>query len=124
MLSLYPDLYNYAGFVPVVFRLFLGYFLFKTAFENFMISKRAGGGMGVILWSGIPLIGGILLVLGLLVQPTAFILAILFIVFMNVNQGVELAHLRRSNDFHLLLILTLLSLIFLGPGIWAIDLPL
>lgn len=124
MLSLYPDLYNYAGFVPVVFRLFLGYFLFKTTFENFILFRKSGGGRGLILWSGIPLIGGILLILGLFVQPTALILAILFLVFMNLNQGVELAHLRRSNDFHLLLILTLLSMIFLGPGIWSIDLPL
>ena len=62
MLSLYPDLYNYAGFIPVAFRLFLGYFLFRTAIENFIISKETGLGLSVILWSGIPLIGGIFLI--------------------------------------------------------------
>ena len=73
--------------------------------------------------SVIEIIGGIFLVLGLFTQLTA--LALLFIIIAATYIKIRKPELLDNTlEFYILAIAVLVSLVFLGPGFWAIDLPL
>jgi uncharacterized membrane protein YphA (DoxX/SURF4 family) len=65
----------------------------------------------------------LLLILGLLVQPAAIAVLILFVAaeFLKTRGGFIVP---RSKTISVLMIATALSLLFLGPGILSFDLPL
>lgn len=124
MLSFFPDLYNYSSFVPVIMRLFLGFFFIKVAYQNYAVFKRGLCNPTVIYWSIVSFVGGAFVLAGYLIQPTSFILALIMLFFLFTKYQIEPVNQKLALDFHLLLIICLLSMIFLGPGFFSIDLPL
>jgi|SRR3989344_936311 len=123
MLSVFPDLYNFGNLVPDLFRLVLGLFLLKAAWEEFMAVKSGGAPRYLISWSILDFIAGAFILLGYLIQPTALayvVFLILTILFKGRLPFVQ----KYSNEFLILLAASFLSLAILGPGLWSIDLPL
>ena len=107
MLSLLPNLLNWWIFAPIILRAALGISFLSEASRERQSKKPL---------TTIKLILGIGLILGLFTQVVALASAILV-----------LYRLVKKQDDRELLILELaisLALLVLGPGIFAIDLPL
>jgi len=122
MLSIFPDLLTFWLVVPLILRVTAGlifiYFGVSTIWK-----KRERSILATWVTPAIEIIGGVLLVLGFLTQLAALIL----LVFVA---GTVYAKIRRPNifdntlEFYILLLAVLFSLLFLGSGFFAIDLPL
>ena len=107
-LSFFPSLLDLARLAPVILRLAVAIIFLAQASSNFKQGKKAGSGVRTII--------GILLLLGLYTQGAA--LAGIAITIWDFK--------KKSDDRRLLFLLgtILLSLLFLGAGLWAFDLPL
>jgi len=123
MLSVFPDLYNYANLVPDILRLFLGLFLFKTAWVEYISTRSNLAPKSFIFWSILDLIAGVFILAGFLIQPTALVYTIFIILMILFRNKIPLAK-NYSFEFLILLAIAFLSLAILGPGLFAIDLPL
>jgi uncharacterized membrane protein YphA (DoxX/SURF4 family) len=66
---------------------------------------------------------GTLLIIGLLTQIAAFIVAIISFVSIIVSSRHEDLGLKKPSDYILLFVISL-SLVFTGAGLIAVDLPL
>lgn len=133
MLSLFPDLFTYEQIAPFLLRVILaliflgnGYSkLFKTWPETSTFFAEHGlkpGGFWTSFIGILEIVLGIAFVLGFLIQPASFIVAILML-------GAIIKIKRKEGflggcDFELLILVIALSLLFLGPGILSLDLPL
>jgi len=127
MLSLFPDLYIYSNIVPLIFRFILAYFFIKIAYHNYLFLKNTHLGkkvVDILLWSIVPLVGGLFFVVGIFVQPVSLVFSLIILVLINSNRPLKLGLGVPAFDFHLFVLAVLLSLVFLGPGILSIDLPL
>ena len=123
MLSVFPSLYNYGNLVPDLLRLFLGLYLLKTAWENYMMIRQGVRPQKAIFWSILEVIGAGLLLAGLWIQPTALVFAALttsMIIFRNKIPAAQ----KHPIEFQILLVIVYVALAVLGPGLFAIDLPL
>ena len=133
-LSMFPDLLTFWLISPFLLRITAGFIFIYFGYTKIWKEKerrvsffnKIGFGAGtVFFWvvSLVELIGGILLVLGLFTQVTA--LTLFFIIL-----GATYTKMRQpdlfdnSLEFFILLLAVLLSLLFLGAGFWAMDLPL
>ena len=76
-----------------------------------------------MIWSFIKLVGAGLFLVGLWVQPTALIFALFTISLIVFRNKIPTAQ-KYPVEFHILLVIGYLSLMLLGPGLFAIDLPL
>lgn len=122
MLSLWPDLFNFAPIAPVILRIALGgTFLFYGLREIIKPHYLRGALARIVgLWDTAI---GLLLILGFFTQGVAM-LAILELL------GYLLIRLTNKNrlpipiDYLLVMMMIAVSLLFLGPGLWALDLPL
>ncbi len=133
-LSIFPDLLTFWLFAPFLLRTAVGlifiYFgiskIWKEKDRKINFFKKIGFGTGIIFFwtvSILEIIGGLYLVLGLFTQPTALVLSLVVIgaIYSKIRHPESL---DNTLEFFILLLIVLLSLIFLGPGFWAIDLPL
>jgi uncharacterized membrane protein YphA (DoxX/SURF4 family) len=123
MLSVFPNLYNYVNLVPDLLRVFLGLFLLKAAWENYMMVRGGMKPKTAILWSVLKVVGAGLILAGLWIQPTALAFAILTLNLIVFRSKIPVAQ-KYPVEFHILLVIAYVSLAILGPGIFAIDLPL
>lgn len=123
MLSLFPELFTYQQIAPFILRIVLalifigsGYSkLFKARLETTKLFQS-------ILVGLIELISGLFFLFGFLTQAVAILVSILVlttILKVKIKQG-----FLGGYDFDLLILTCALSLLVLGPGIFAIDLPL
>ena len=134
MLSVFPSLFTYALVVPFVFRIIVGAFFIYLAYatvnkdlkEKSAILENLKLKPGLFwLWIiiFIEIVGGVLLIAGLFTQVASLALSILIalnaIARWKNKKGVGF----EASSILLLLVITL-SLIFLGPGFYAFDLPL
>jgi len=127
MLSLFPDLLDWSFYVPLLFRVFLGLYILGTGYRLFKKSMSPTEKDGDELSWGIfgtllVLLAGSLIV-GLFIQVAGaitFVVSILacYAKYRNIKDADE------STAFYLLFALVGLSLVFLGPGPFAFDLPL
>lgn len=108
MLSIFPQLLIYGILIPTIFRLFLSALILKEAWDKRKTDKRL-----LIVHSVL----GILLAVGLFVQPVGLI-GFGYNLYKASKTGGENRVLNIS------LALLFLALALLGPGIWSIDLPL
>lgn len=134
MLSIFPDLLTFWLAAPLVLRVSVGlifvYFgamkIWKERERRTSFFRDISFGTGILsFWfiAGIELVGGILLVLGLFTQIAALTLLPIAIGALYVK--IRRPHLLDNTiEFYVLLIATLLALLVLGPGFFAIDLPL
>jgi len=113
MLNLLPELLTYEILVPLIFRLFLGFYLVTKSINHYKQSRKI---FGLSEFT----IGGFL-ILGLFTQIAAFIF---FLGLLNFIYTKRICQKKGLFNFYTLLLIVSLSLIFLGAGFWAIDLPL
>ncbi|HEY4476599.1 MAG TPA: hypothetical protein VJB69_01250 [Candidatus Paceibacterota bacterium] len=107
MLSIWPNLFDFWLVAPLLLRLGLGVSLFSLYYQG---RRSVRGGLGLLT--------GALIIIGLFTQPAALITSLLLVE--------EIWHKRQSyNRATLIPLLAIaLSLLFLGPGLYAFDLPL
>lgn len=133
MLSIFPELFTYSLVAPAILRIALGIIFLHIAYLKFFPERKARisffSGLGFpaprmwwALIAGIEFVGALLLLVGLFVQPAAIALA-LIIGIAGIIKLVRPAALRNDFSYYALLCITLISLLFLGPGFWAIDIP-
>lgn len=117
MLSLFPELYTYQQLAPLILRVSLAVILFVYAYRNYKNPEVFIKTTSFIKWAS-----AILLVLGLFIQLTAIVIAIIaFIEKLRVR--------TEKEDFstyglRLLIFSIAIALLFLGPGIFSLDLPI
>ena len=125
MLSLFPQLLDWGWYVPFVFRMFLGFYFFSIGY-SFTRSRPTKSDQDGLAW----LILGALIItlslgffLGVYVQiagVVGFILSLMAIYFKYSNASFT----PESVRYYVLLGVVSLSLLFLGAGPHAFDLPL
>lgn len=134
LLSIFPDLLTYGLIAPFILRVSLGlvlvYFSYlkfgKDRMEKIVFFDSLGMKPGVFYVNtigGIELIGGILLVVGAYTQIAALGAALIMLVATFIKWR-HPESLRNDIEFYILLFIVALSLVFLGAGFFAIDLPL
>jgi hypothetical protein len=123
MLSPFPELYDWYYAVPTLFRIVLGGYALVVAFR--MIRNSAGLPKSEVAWR----------ILGFLMIPFSFLMllgyhiqyvsAIGFIVgLVAVRSAGRAPYLSESAGFYVLAAVMSLSLILLGPGLYAIGVAL
>ena len=124
MLSLFPDLLDWSWNVPFIFRVYLGVYALLLAYR--LYKKGASSSKDSQNWyivSFLSLVVGAGYLIGLFVQA----LGAVGFVGALVSSYMKRSHnefFADSFSFYALLSLVSLSLIFLGAGPHAIDLPL
>lgn len=134
VLSVFPDLLTYGLFAPLILRLTLGFILLYFALLK-VTSDRASkiasfeslgmrpGNVFVSIVGGIELVTGLLLIFGLYTQVAALASAALMLAATIIKARRRDA-LPNDIEFYILLLAVSVSLLFLGAGFFAIDLPL
>ena len=134
MLSVFPSLFTYELAVPFVFRIVIGLTFVVYGYKH--IAETRDDKVALLvhvkprtasfwLWCVgiVNIVGGLLLVIGLYTQVVALVFSILLLwAVMYKYRKPELVPLSQATL--LLLLLVTASLLFLGPGFYAIDLPL
>ncbi len=125
MLSLFPQLLDWGWYVPFMLRIVLGFYFFFIGY-SFTTSSRANSGQDSLAW----LILGVLIIalslgffLGIYVQiagAIGFVLSLIAIYFKHKKA----AFTPESVSYYFLVGVVSLSLLFLGAGPHAFDLPL
>ncbi len=133
-LSIFPSLFTFGLIAPFILRIVAGiifvYFGYtkiwkekerRVSFFNKIIPNNGIALFWVI--SVTEFIGGVFLTIGLFTQVVVIILSAITIgaIFTKIRRP-DL--LDNSLEFFILLLAVLFSLLFLGAGFWAIDLPL
>ena len=133
MPSLFPGLLDYSGFAPLILRLALGLVFvvhgYPKLFTHFSQTKEFFNSVGikpakfwVFVVGAVEFFGGIALILGFAVQLAALLIAI------NMIVAILLVKFRKGfvggYEFDLALLAIAVSLLFLGAGFYAFDLPL
>ncbi len=134
MLSVFPILFSYALVVPFVFRLIVGLTFLWFGFLKLTRERKSKTEMfesvgmrpaDLYLWlvAILEILAGLTLVLGFLTQLAALILSIVTLAAILIKYR-QPAAIASSFGFLCLLFAVSLSLLFLGPGFYAFDLPL
>lgn len=128
MLSLFPSLFAWSFFGIALLRVVLALVVASHAWEHFK-DARATKALSAIVISLIEAVLAILLFIGLFTQATALLLAILMLASLVINyrhrDDLPIGlHNHYPKAYYLLIAIIALSLLTLGPGAWAIDLPL
>lgn len=134
MLSIFPSLLTYQLIAPFILRIVLGALfinlsILKIGAEKerwnifFNGFKMRPSILFVWILATIEFVGGVFLIFGFLTQLVALILAILTFAELFIEFKEEVL-LKRNLIFYLLVFVISLSLLFTGPGFFAIDLPL
>jgi hypothetical protein len=117
MISAFPQLLDYSIVVPVIIRLALG-----ASIIHFGYKIYKGGSVKARYTAGPLFFGGTLLIIGLFVQVVAVITAIVLILLLAKKFKSKAFFTNGVNYFAILLVLAV-SLLFLGAGSLAFDLP-
>lgn len=122
MLSLLPELYNWSGFAPLILRVAVG---LAFILQGLMLVWRPR----LVRLPFIRLVGlievvlGALLFVGLFTQVVAILIMIELVGYIFINK-LKLSDKTWTNTNILLLLAMALTILFLGPGLLAFDLPL
>ena len=134
MLSIFPDFLTYGLIAPFILRLVLGLVFVWFGFSK-LFSERARraaffeklglrpGTLFVVVVGGIELVGGIFLIIGLFTQAAALVFALISLAALIIKKK-QPAALDNTTPFYGLLLAISLSLLFLGAGFFAFDLPI
>ncbi len=134
MLSLFPILLSYNLAVPLVFRVIVGLIFVFFSYQNTneqkapkiaLLEKMGSRFPSVWLWTliTIEMVGGSMLIVGLWTQAASLALSLTLLLGLAVKHK-DANSLPWSKGFLALLFLITLSLVFLGPGFYGLDLPL
>ncbi|MBI2476389.1 MAG: DoxX family protein [Candidatus Taylorbacteria bacterium] len=135
MLSVFPSLFSYALVVPLAFRLIVGLTFLWFGFSKLTGERRKNKTamfetVGLkpgnwYLWAVavLEILGGLALVIGFLTQAATLVLSAIALGAIGIKRR-QPAKISSSLGFLCLLFVITLSLLFLGPGFYAFDLPL
>lgn len=113
MLSLFPQFFVYREIVPFIFRLLTGVISLSWGYPKLKKPTSPNFILGILEF-----LSGIALIAGFLTQIAAGMM-ILIVLFRLLRPATE-----KNYKFILLFLAILTSLMFLGPGFMAFDLPL
>ena len=122
MLSLLPDLLDFASIAPIFLRLALGGTFLGYGLRELFKPKYLPSSYARIVGTWDSLIGA-LLIIGLFTQVAALLAGLELIGYLIIR----LANKTKMSipiDYLLVMLAIALSLILLGPGLLAFDLPL
>jgi uncharacterized membrane protein YphA (DoxX/SURF4 family) len=134
MLSIFPELLTFSYVGVTIVRVTIGLVLLyiglmttgikKTTYKNnFKIKEYPFSNIIPMVFGFIEIVTGLFLIAGFLTQLMAIIAIYLFLNLIFIEK-----HIGRvfdySNLFYISLILISVAILFLGPGIFAFDLPL
>ncbi len=115
--SVFPSLLTYAMVGTFILRLALGLSLCRLGYQ--LLAQKSQQTPWTKALGSTTLVAGVLLTIGLYTQVAVIVAIILALI------SIKFKSQRENNlNFSLLLITISLALLFLGPGIFAIDLPL
>lgn len=131
MLNTFPILLSFAIFVPFIFRIVIALFLLqiiaslknKTALtsyfqsKNYPLAKHLAFGLQIIF-----AVSAVLITLGLYTQITSLVIMYFLFVVQGLNK--QISFIKHSNQVLGYVALISFSLLFLGAGAFAFDLPL
>lgn len=119
MLSLFPSLLTYEQIAPFILRVTLGAILIFWSYDK--LRSRSHTRMTVMgILDGV---AGILLVIGLYTQIAALFAVVVF--FCKLLRKVQMKSFFTDGvNYYFILFIISLSLLVLGPGILAFDMPL
>jgi len=131
MLNTFPILLSFAIFVPFIFRIIIALFLLQiiaslknkisvTEYfqsKNFIFAKHIRFGLQIIF-----AISAVLIILGLYTQITSLVITYFLLVVQSINK--QISFTKHSNQVFGYVALISFSLLFLGAGAFAFDLPL
>ena len=134
ILNTFPNLLTFSQFSPFILRVVLGFITINLGYlkltkekiiwqELFEIINIHPANFFVKFLAFIEVIGGLMLIIGAYTQLTAIVFAVLFFceaVLEYRDSSLE----KRNFPFYILVFSISLSLIFLGAGALAFDLPL
>jgi len=118
MPSLFPDFFTYQQLAPLFIRLVLAVIFLGNGYLNFSKNRK----FWVQFMGATEMISGGLLLAGFLTQLAA--------IWILVITTISLIKIKREKnswadyEYNLLVIASAIALLFLGPGIFSIDLPL
>jgi len=131
MLSPFPTLLTLWMFAPFLLRIFLGAFLLMygiSVFRNKEKTKLIAGALGrcrclIYLFGAVEIVAGIALIIGFLTQVASLISIVLLATALLFK--IKYPHiLKQSVELYIAIIVVSISLMFLGAGFFAFDLPL
>lgn len=118
-LTFFPILLDYSMISPLILRVVLGVTL---AYFGYQKIKGAGqsSGSNSRVYGYLEVVVGIFLIIGLFTQASALINAGILIIkiFFKIT---ERKFLTDGVNYYILLLAIALSLLFVGPGYWAVD---
>lgn len=113
MLSIFPLLFTFSAVAPIILRAGLGIVLILTGYGKIKNSEQKKKEK---VWGYAQILSALLLILGFLLQPAAILSGLIAIC--------DLLKGNRPNmERNILIIAISLSLLALGPGLFAFDLP-
>lgn len=119
MLSLFPDFFTYSLIAPFLLRLTLAAVFLYWAYGKIKSRENAK----VATLGLLEAVVGILLVVGLFTQMAALVAALILVVKLIGKIHTKSLFTSGVNYYFILFIISF-SLLFLGPGAFAFDLPL
>lgn len=122
MPSLFPYLFTYEQVAPLILRLILGITLAYFGYRK-MKERDTSSGSNSAIYGAAEIVVGLFLVIGLFTQLAAIINVVILIIKIGYKIRNK-AFLTDGINYYLLLLVIAISVIFLGPGWFAFDLPL
>jgi uncharacterized membrane protein YphA (DoxX/SURF4 family) len=134
ILNTFPDLLTFSQISPLILRVVLGLIIINLGYLKFTKEKKSWeelfetislnpAKIFVKILAVIEIIGGLMFLSGAYTQITAMIFSALF--FCEAVLEYRESDLERRNlTFYILMFTISLSLVFLGAGAFALDLPL
>jgi uncharacterized membrane protein YphA (DoxX/SURF4 family) len=134
ILNTFPDLLTFSQMSPLILRVILGLITVNLGYLKFTREKKSWeelfatihlnpAKIFVKILAFMEILGGLMFISGIYTQLTAMIFAALF--FCEAILEYRESDLERRNlTFYILMFTISLSLIFLGAGAFAFDLPL
>lgn len=134
MLNPFPDLLTYSLLGPFILRIVvglvfidLGFLALKNEKERWLISLSTLGfkkpESALKIFGLIEILAGVMLLIGFYTQVAALVLALLTFAEAYIEYKDPLV-LKRNLVFYVLVFSIVFSLLFLGAGAFAIDIPL
>ena len=117
MLSIFPQLFNYSYFAPFILRVALAFILLANGYSQMGESGKFQKAFGIT-----KILGAVFFVAGFLTQPTAILVGVAVLAEILRLKIKKISIPTKGLKFLILAIAV--SLILLGPGIFALDLPL
>ncbi len=120
MLSLFPSLYQYELVAPLLIRIVLGGVFLHWAYREMRTSSSGSTTKLVGIVEGI---AGILLIVGFWTQGAA-LFALIDLIVRTFGRMQKRAFLTDGINYYLILLVLAISVLVLGAGLLAFDLPL